>query len=233
YGTPLAVSQSVTWQNITTLDLGIDARFFNGALGVSFDWFQRDTEDMIVPQEGIPATFGTQAPQSNFGSLRTKGVEIQLDYAHQFASGLRLNFTATFADAVTKITKYGSTTSIDNWYVGKTYGEIWGYETDRLYQVDDFVYDNDGNLVKVTSADGFQVNQLADENAPTQGKLQAGNFVFGPGDVKFKDLNGDGVINDGARTLADHGDLKIIGNSTPRYEYGFRAGADFKGFDLN
>lgn len=233
YGTPLAVSQSVTWQNITTLDLGVDARFFNGALGVSFDWFQRDTEDMIVPQEGIPATFGTQAPQSNFGSLRTKGVEIQLDYAHQFASGLRLNFTATFADAVTKITKYGSTTSIDNWYVGKTYGEIWGYETDRLYQVDDFVYDNDGNLVKVTSADGFQVNQLADENAPTQGKLQAGNFVFGPGDVKFKDLNGDGVINDGARTLADHGDLKIIGNSTPRYEYGFRAGADFKGFDLN
>jgi hypothetical protein len=137
------------------------------------------------------------------------------------------------ADALTKITKYGSTHSIDSWYNGKTYGEIWGYETDRLYQVDDFVYDASGNLITTTSEDSFTVNQQSDPGAPTQGKLQAGNFKFGPGDVKFKDLNGDGVINDGSRQTDDHGDLKVIGNSTPRYEYGFRAGADFKGFDLN
>jgi len=58
------------------------------------------------------------------------------------------------------------------------------------------------------------------------------NFLFGPGDVKFKDLNGDGVINDGSRTTDDHGDLKIIGNTTPRYEYSFRINADFKGVDF-
>jgi TonB-linked SusC/RagA family outer membrane protein len=232
FGTPAAVSQTVTWQDITTLDLGADVRVLNGALGLAFDWFRRDTENMIVPQEGIPATFGTAAPQGNFGSLRTKGIELALDYTHQFNNGLRINFIGTFADAVTKITKYGTTKGIDGYYVGKTYGEIWGYETDRLYQVDDFVYDETtGNLVTVTSADNFTINQLADGSA-TQGELQAGNFRFGPGDVKFVDLNGDGLINDGNRLTDDHGDLKVIGNSTPRYEYSFRINADFKGIDF-
>jgi TonB-linked SusC/RagA family outer membrane protein len=233
FGTPAAVSESVTWQDVTTLDLGADVRLLDGALGMAFDWFRRDTENMIVPQEGIPATYGSSAPLSNFGSLRTNGIELQLDYAHQFNNGLRLNFVASFADAVTKVTKYGTTKSIDSWYVGKTYGEIWGYETDRLYQAEDFIYDADGKLVTVTTEGGFTIHQLADENGATQGELQAGNFRFGPGDVKFKDLNGDGLINDGDRLTDDHGDLKVIGNFTPRYEYSLRAGADFKGIDLS
>jgi len=239
FATPGAVSASVTWQDITTLDLGADARFLNSELGIAFDWYQRDTKNMIVPQEGIPVTFGTGAPQSNFGSLQTKGIEIQVDYNHRFKNGIAINLVATLSDAATTITKYGSTNSIDNYYVGKTFGEIWGYETDRLYQKGDFVYGNDGKFVTVTSKDNFPVNQLTDANAATQGKLQSGNFVFGPGDVKFKDLNGDGVINAGNRLVkdangkSDYGDLKKIGNSTPRYEYGFRAGADYKGFDAS
>lgn len=239
FATPGAVSASVTWQDIATLDLGADARFLNNELGFAFDWYQRDTKHMLVPEEGIPVTFGTGAPLGNFGSLQTKGIEIQIDYNHRFKNGIGINLVATLSDAVTTITKYGSTNSIDNWYVGKTYGEIWGYETDRLYQKTDFVYGSDGKFVTVTSKDGFPVNQLTDAAAATQGKLQAGNFVFGPGDVKFKDLNGDGVINPGNRLLkdangkADYGDLKKIGNSTPRYEYGFRAGADYKGFDAS
>jgi TonB-linked SusC/RagA family outer membrane protein len=224
FGTPGAVSSSVTWQDITTLDMGLDARFLKSELGVSFDWYQRDTKNMIVPLEGIPVTFGTGAPQSNYGSLRTNGVEIQVDYNHRFKNGIGVNLVATLADSKTKITKYGTTNSIDNWYVGKTFGEIWGYETDRLYQKSDFIYDAAGKLVKITSKDGYQVNQLVDPTVATQGRLQAGNFVFGPGDVKFKDLNGDGIINPGNRMIKnatgdpDHGDLAIIGNTTPRYE---------------
>lgn len=239
FSTPGAVSESVTWQDISTLDFGVDTRFFNSELGISFDWYERNTENMIVPLEGIPATFGTGAPQSNYGSLRTNGIELQLDYNHRFQNGLGINFVATFSDSKTVITKYGTTNSIDNWYVGKTYGEIWGYETDRLYQKSDFEYDGAGKLITVKSSDGFNVNKLADATAATQGRLQAGNFVFGPGDVKFKDLNGDGVINPGSRLVKnaegkpDYGDLKIIGNSTPRYEYSFRAGMDFKGIDAS
>jgi hypothetical protein len=100
-----------------------------------------------------------------------------------------------------------------------------------LYQKDDFVYDGDGKLV-TTVVNGVTINQLADESSATQAALQVTNFLFGPGDVKFKDLNGDGVINEGSRTTDDHGDLKVIGNSTPRYEYSFRINADFKGIDF-
>jgi hypothetical protein len=232
FGTPPAVSQAITWQDIVTLDFGLDARLLNNALGFSFDWFQRDTKNMIVPQEGIPVTFGTGAPQSNLGDLRTTGVELQLDYIHHFNSGLQLNFVATLADAVTKITRYGSARGIYSNYVGRTYGEIWGYETERLYQANDFVYDVNGNLV-TTMVGGVIINQLADDNGATQNELQGGNFRFGPGDVKYKDLNGDGLINDGNATLDDHGDMKVIGNSTPRFEYSFRAGASFKGFDFS
>ena len=243
FGTPAAVSATVTWQDITTLDYGFDARFLNSSLGFSLDWYRRDTKNMIVPQEGLPTTFGTGAPQSNFGSLQTDGIELQLDYNHQFKNGFGFNFVATFSNSTTKITKYGSTNSIDSWYVGKTYGEIWGYETDRLYQKDDFAYDVNNNLIKVQVTDPhgvtYTVYQLSDANATTQGKLQAGNFYFGPGDVKFKDLNGDGVIDAGSRLIKDadgnpdYGDLKKIGNSTPRFLYSFRTDLNYKGFDLS
>ena len=239
FGTPGSVSANVTWQDITTLDLGGDVRFLKNEIGVAFDWYRRDTENMIVPSEGIPVTFGTGAPLGNFGSLRTNGIEFQLDYNHRFKSGVGINIVATLADAKTTITKYGSTNSIDSWYVGKTYGEIWGYETDRLYQKEDFAYDAAGKFIPFTTKDGYTVNQLSDPSAPTQGRFQAGNFKFGPGDVKFKDLNGDGIITPGNRLLKnaagdpDYGDLKKIGNSTPRYQYSLRLGADYKGFDAS
>lgn len=239
FSTPGAVTANITWQDITTLDLGIDARFLNGDLGVTFDWYKRDTKNMIVPQEGLPTTFGVGAPQGNFGSLSTKGYDIEVNYNHLFRNGLGISLTATLSDARSTIVKYGSTKSIDSWYVGKTYGEIWGYETDRLYQDEDFQHDGDGNLLTGTSTDGYTVYLLADPDAATQGRLQAGNFRFGPGDVKFVDRNDDGVINPGNRLIedadgnADYGDLMKIGNYTPRYTYGLRAGLDYKGIDFS
>lgn len=66
-----------------------------------------------------------------------------------------------------------------------------------------------------------------------QGNYLAKNgFVYGPGDIKYKDRNGDGTITTGKGTIDDHGDLKRIGNQLPRYEYAFRLGAAWKGFDL-
>jgi hypothetical protein len=78
------------------------------------------------------------------------------------------------------------------------------------------------------------MNKLSDPNGAYQSWVQnSSTFLYGPGDVKFKDLNGDGAIDNGKGTISDHGDLSVIGNSTPRYEYGFRLGADFKGFDFS
>jgi TonB-linked SusC/RagA family outer membrane protein len=241
-GTPAAVDANITWQDIYTLDFGVDARFFNGELGATFDWFQRDTKNMIVPGAGVAPTFGASAPKGNFGSLRTRGWEISIDYNHMFNNGLSVNAMFTLSDALTEITEYGDTKSIDDWYVGKNYGEIWGYRTDRLYQKDDFVYEG-GKLVTTWALNGKevaegtpgakQVNKLKDPKGIYQDYFQSGTFRFGPGDVKFKDLDGDGQINDGSRSVDDHGDVEKIGNSTPRFEYGLRLGASYKGFDAS
>lgn len=241
-GTPAAIDTNITWQDIYTLDFGVDARFFNGELGVTFDWFQRDTKNMIVPGAGVAPTFGAGAPKGNFGSLRTKGWELSIDYNHRFNNGLSVNAMFTLSDALTEITEYGDTKSIDSWYVGKQYGEIWGYRTDRLYQKDDFVYEGDklvttwalnGKEVAAGTPGAKEVNKLKDPNGIYQDYFQSGTFRFGPGDVKFQDLNGDGQINDGSRSIDDHGDVEKIGNTTPRFEYGLRLGASYKGFDAS
>ena len=241
-GTPAAIDANITWQDIYTLDFGVDARFFNGELGVTFDWFQRDTKNMIVPGAGAAPTFGAGAPKGNFGSLRTKGWELSIDYNHRFNNGLSINAMFTLSDALTEITEYGDTKSIDSWYVGKQHGEIWGYRTDRLYQKDDFVYEGDklvttwalnGKEVAAGTPGAKEVNKLKDPNGIYQDYFQSGTFRFGPGDVKFQDLNGDGQINDGSRSIDDHGDVEKIGNTTPRFEYGLRLGASYKGFDAS
>jgi len=82
---------------------------------------------MIVPGEGVSFTFGAGAPKGNFGSMRTDGWEIALDYNHRFENGIGINIMGTLSDAVTTILKYGDTQSIDGWYVGKNmvkYGAI-------------------------------------------------------------------------------------------------------------
>ncbi len=237
---PTAVASDITWQDIETLDFGVDARFFDGALGLSFDWYRRDTKNMIVPAEGVPPTFGTTPPRGNYGNLRTTGWEISIDYTHRFSNGLNINAMFTLSDAITKVFEYGASRGIDGWYNGKTYGEIWGYRHDRLYQKSDFEYDNQGKLIPIVldashgaKNAGKTVYKLVGDKPVYQGYLQSGSFRYSPGDVKFKDLDGDGQITDGNRTAENHGDLEVIGNTTPRYEYGIRLGADYKGIDFS
>lgn len=243
-GTPAAVAANIQWQDIVTTNIGVDATLLN-KINVSFDVFQRNTNNMIVPAEGIPLTFGASAPQGNYGSLQTRGWELTLDFNHRFKNGLGINFKGNLSDAKTRLTAYGSGTQVTGNYNGKDIGEIWGYRTDRLYQSNDFELDASGKpiLITLTSAEsslnaGKQTYKLkAGPNSQKpvyQAFLQnSANFRFGPGDVKFKDVNGDGEISNGDGTLANHGDLEVIGNSNPSYEYGFRLGADFKGIDIS
>ena len=246
-GTPSTVSAGITWQRIETLDAGIDARFFNSHLGVTFDWFQRDTDQMIVPTDGVnTVTFGASAPKANLGSLRTSGWEIAIDGNYRFSNGLGINGTFMLADAKSTIMSYGDTKSLSSWYVGKTYGEIWGFQVDRLYQYDDFELTSDGSLIyrQLTEADTDDPNCIGKyayilkpgpngEKPVYQAYFQGGNFLFGPGDVKYKDVDGDGKLSYGSKQTDDHGDWTVIGNETPRYEYSFRLGADWHGVDVS
>ncbi|MCQ2158634.1 MAG: SusC/RagA family TonB-linked outer membrane protein [Bacteroidales bacterium] len=245
--TPSTVSAGITWQRIQTTDIGVDARFLDSHVGVSFDWFNRDTKDMIVPTDGVnTTTFGASAPKANNGWLRTTGWELQIDGDYRFSNGLGINATFNLADAKSTIMKYGDTKSLSSWYVGKTYGEIWGFEVDRLYQMDDFVQDESGNLIyrELTAEDTDDPNCIGKlayilkpgpngEKPVYQAYYQGGSFIYGPGDVKYKDKDGDGKLSYGTKTTDDHGDWSIIGNETPRFEYSLRLGADWKGFDIS
>ena len=222
-GVPTTLNPSLTWETIQTLDLGADARLFNDKVGVVFDWYERKTLDMLGAGQVVPSSFGASSPMVNYGELSTKGYEIAVDYNYKFKNGLNILLSASLTDYKTQITKFASASdpNIYNNYEGKTVGEIWGYETDRLFQVEDFDLNTTTNKY-VLKAD-----------YPVQTKLESSSFTFGPGDVKYKNQNDDNEINYGINTLSDHGDLKVIGNSQPRYLYGFRIAADWKGFDVD
>ncbi|SKB75954.1 SusC/RagA family TonB-linked outer membrane protein [Daejeonella lutea] len=242
-GSPGAVAADITWQDIRTLNLGVDAGLLDNRINIGFDIFRRNTDNMIIGVEGIPATFGTTAPRGNYGDLKTEGWELSIDFNHRFTNGLGINLRGNLSDAKTTIINAGSTQTVTGNYKGKTYGEIWGYRTDRLYQNDDFELDASGKpqLITLTAAEsalhaGKQAYKLKTVNGQKpvyQPFVQnSATFRFGPGDVKFVDLNGDGEISNGSNLLSNYGDLEVIGNFTPRYEYGFRLGGDFKGIDI-
>lgn len=243
--TPPAIVPDITWQDIETKNFGVDLGLFQNKVNVVFDLYQRNTNNMIVPLEGIPFTFGVGAPQGNFGSLKTNGWELSVDFNHRFNNGLGINFKGNISNSKTTIKEYGTSQIVTSNYNGKDIGEIWGYRTDRLYQMSDFDLGADGKpqLITLTADDvpskyvgkkAYKLKSVDGAKPVYQVFLQnSSNFYFGPGDVKFRDVNGDGVIDNGSNTLGDHGDLEVIGNANPRYEYGIRLGADYKGVDLS
>lgn len=240
FTTPGAVSSSLTWEKVTTLDIGLDARLFDDKIDLTFDWYTRTTSNMLSAGITLPASFGTGAPRRNFGELQTRGWELQIGWNHSLTQESYISMTGVLSDFKEKITKFaGSTKQIpssntayhhprNQYYEGMVLGEIWGYETDRLFTKNDFRQDANGNLL--TDEEG---NYILKEGIPNQSIFEDGGFSYGPGDVKYKDLNGDGVINYGANTVGDSGDQKIIGNSTPRYQYGLRIEGGWKAFDAS
>ena len=210
---PALVSYDLTWEKIRTWNVGIDIGLFNNRLTGSFDYFIRNTNDMVGPSEKLPATLGIAVPPSNNTDLRTAGWELELMWKDRLQNGLNYSLRFTLADSRTKITRYANPSGlIDSFYEGKYCGEIWGYETIGIARTDDEMAEHVGSLVN--------------------GGQSALGQDWQAGDIMYSDLNEDGKIDAGARTLDNHGDLKRIGNSTPRYNVGIDLSADWKGFDF-
>ena len=228
FSMPSWVSSSLSWERITTLDVGIDLGLFNDQITLGFDWYQRDTKDMLAPGKALPSSIGASTPYTNSGQLRSRGWELSLALRRQFTKDLSLYANFSIGDAKVTVEKWnndnhaiGHPCSTSYAYEGQTWGDIWGFETERYFTVDDFTYDADGNIT------GYA------PGVASQAGIQAGNFVFGPGDIKYADLDGNGKIDGGKGTAEDHGDLKVIGNQLPRYEYSFHIGGSWKGLDLD
>lgn len=216
--TPGLVSNSFTWETVETLDIGFDASMFNSRLQVTFDWYQRTTRDMLIAGIQLPAVVGTSAPMRNAADMRTRGWEFAVNWRDQIGDW-KYNVGFNLYDYKSKITKYSNNEDkllSQNYYEGKTLGEIWGYVSDGFYTIDDF--------------DGPGTWQLKDGVASLDG------YNPRPGDEKFVNLNDDrgtNEINSGLNTVDSPGDQKVIGNSTPRYNFGVNLGVSYKGFSLS
>lgn len=227
-GTPKVVSASLGWEKVTTIDVGFDARLWDDKIGVTFDWYKRTTSDLLS-KKIVPLTLGVDGPLRNFGKLETPGWELAVDFRHQFSNGLTIILGGQLTDYYTKVTKWDPNTEIP---AGGNDGRGWAFDT-RYYR----------EGMKLGDIWGLKVDRLLQESDFENGQLKQGlpnqDEIFGsideglqPGDVLYKDLNGDKKITRGT-SMEDVGDRTVIGNMFPRYQYGFTIGAEFKGFDFN
>lgn len=216
-GTPKMVSDDFTWETVQTFDIGVDFAALNNRLRFTFDWYQRDTKDMLSAGIELPAVVGAPAPLQNIADLTTKGWELSINW-RDFIGDFEYRVGFNIYDSRSKITKFLNESNIlSSHYKGKKINEIWGYVTDGFYTVDDFEDTNTWRL----------------KDAVTSIK----NVNVRPGDHKFVNLSDDAnstnQIDNGNNTLSNPGDMKVIGNSTPRFQYGINLGGTWKGFDLN
>jgi TonB-linked SusC/RagA family outer membrane protein len=213
FGTPSLIAYN-TWERNRTLDFGIDFTVLNNRLSGSFDWYQKEIIGLITRGATLPAVLGASSPNTNNADIRNRGFEITLNWRDKFnvaGKPFVYGVFANLSDYTGVVTKYSNPTGqISDWYVGKNMGEIWGYTTDHIM---------------IDAAEAEAMNQSEAQ------RLFGSNWTRG--DMKYKDLDGDGAITYGNNTLENHGDLSIIGNNTPRYSFGFGFNAEWNGLDMS
>ncbi|WP_071145624.1 SusC/RagA family TonB-linked outer membrane protein [Bacteroides ihuae] len=215
YGTsPSALANpDVKWEESEQIDLGFDARFFNNALTFGFDYFKKKTNGMLMDQP-IPGYVGQSAPIGNVGDMENWGLEFELGWK-QKVGDLSYNVSANVSYLKNKLVKLGNASGeaiyesagasgLGSYVKGKN-GEVWpyfyGYKTAGIFQ-------NQAEIDAYVNSKGEKMQSQAQ-----------------PGDVRFVDLTGDGVVDDNDKTK--------IGKGMPDWTFGVTFGAEWKGFDLN
>jgi TonB-linked SusC/RagA family outer membrane protein len=202
-GTNLS-NAALTWERAATFNVGADFGFFNNALTGSVDYFNKVTSDIEQQPLDVPALFGAAPPVANVAKVRDQGWEVQLTYTLKTGK-VTQSFSANVANTKNTLLKLtGNTQQItyneDVWQlirqVGRPITEYYGYQTNGFFQ-----------------------NQTDINNYP-----KAAGAVVGVGDLKFKDLNGDGKI--------DAKDETFLGDPFPHYTFGFTYRIAVAGFDL-
>lgn len=194
----------LTWEEAATLNFGFDFGLFNNKLTGSFDYFDKTTRKIQQNPLDVPSVFGATPPTANVAKVQNRGWEAQLTYTWKTPK-VTQSFSANIGNTQNKLLELtGNTQQIiynQDVYqllrkVGQPLTQYYGYETDGYFQ-----------------------NQADVNTSP-----KPAGAIVGPGDLKFKDLNGDGKIDDN--------DKKVIGNPFPHYTFGFTYRLAVGGFDL-
>lgn len=210
---PPLVSANYGWEDVSTLNFGIDFGLFDDRLSFNFDLYRRDTKGMLTQGRDLPDVLGAAEPAENAADLKTEGWELAINYRNNYRlAGKALRFDTRFviSDSRSYITRFDNPNgNLNQYYEGMELGEIWGLTSDGLFESDE------------------EISNLDQTNLIPWGALS-----IVPGWPKFIDQDGNGMIEKGL-TTADPRDLSVIGNLSSRYRLGLNFGLDWNGFDLN
>jgi TonB-linked SusC/RagA family outer membrane protein len=199
-------NQQLQWETSTQFGIGVDASFWEGRLSATFDYYQRNTEDILLGLP-IPAVSGYFLPtDANIGEIQNSGIELALTYNNRVG-----DFSYSIGGNVTtvnnEVLSLGSIPSINTGIgggqthrtvVGEPLGHFFGFKTDGIYQTQEEI------------------------NAAPVDALSAGRE---PGDIRFADINNDGVV--------DNNDRTILGSPIPDFYYGINLSFNWKGIDFS
>ncbi len=201
---------NLTWETVTKKNFGVELGLWN-MLDFNFDIFREDRKDIFMQRTIIPTQTGfVTAPWANFGKVKNQGIEMTLNFHKQWTKDLFTSAYANFTYAKNEVVEKDEPDALKGTHrsqTGRSMNELWGLTAERLFTYDDF--NEDGTL-----KDGI----------PSQEGVGAVKLY--PGDIKYVDVNGDGVI-----TEEDEG--FIGGTVDPRIVYGFGGVISYKNFDLN
>jgi len=222
-------NDNVTWERARKYDVGFDSHFLDHKLTLTADYFYERRTDILAIPYSYPLVLGMNVPQKdprsdgqglppqNLGIVHNQGFDGEIAFNQKIKDGsffIKANFTYAH-NVIDKIDEVGGAKYPWQTQVGKSIGTHFGYTDIGLFQVSDFITDAQGNLVLTggypTLKEGVPM--------PTMGAVW-------PGDCRYKDLNGDGVI--------DSYDIGAIrGTNVPEIVYGINVGGNYKDFDLN
>jgi TonB-linked SusC/RagA family outer membrane protein len=195
-------NNNLTWETTTMTDIGFDMTVLKGRLNFVFDYYKKNTDNILYALP-IPQTVGLGASYQNAGAMENRGFEFAVNYNGNIGKDFKYTIGANISDVKNKITDLKGTdylsTDANNittgFMTGIPYGAYYGYQSEGIFQ---------------TAA---QVSSHATQTAGTA-----------PGDLMYKDQNGDGVI--------DSKDRVYLGSNIPRYTYGFNLNLSYKNFDF-
>jgi TonB-linked SusC/RagA family outer membrane protein len=210
-------NKDLTWETAEQLDFGADLVFENN-FEVTADYFDKRTKNLLLTQP-IPLTMAESAPYANAGEVQNKGIEAMVTYKTELSNGLKLRASVNASHIVNKITKMNVAEQLVSpkaIKVGAAINSFYGYKMDGIYQISDFTWQNNSDPSIPYANRTYTLKP---------GVVQVANFNAQPGDIKYKDMGKDNIVD-------MNNDRAIIGSQFPDLTYALTFNAEWKGFDL-